>query len=112
MVNTPLWTYHPDKIKAVSWKKVDVVLEPGELAEAMLKLVEGEEYPGDTLREVLAKGNWRKMEVDRPVAVGKRAIMSNMHAVTRDTIGILKGNKRRAKMGNEAFCKCIDIRMA
>ena len=90
MVNTPLWTDHPDKIKAVSWNKEDVVLEPKELANAMLKLVEGDEYPGGTVLEVLAEGKMRRVEVDSPVAAGKGATMSNMHVVTGDTIEILK----------------------
>jgi NAD(P)-dependent dehydrogenase (short-subunit alcohol dehydrogenase family) len=90
MVNTPLWTQHPDKLKAVSWNEADVVLEPEEVADAMLRLVQGAEYAGGTVLEVLAEGRTRSVEVDSPVAEGRGATMSNMHLVTRDTVEILR----------------------
>jgi hypothetical protein len=49
-------------MKAVSWKEDDVILEPEEVAEAMLRLVEGQEYPGGTVLEVLAEGKTRVVE--------------------------------------------------
>jgi NAD(P)-dependent dehydrogenase (short-subunit alcohol dehydrogenase family) len=90
MVNTPLWTDYPEKMKAVSWNKQDVVLEPEEVAEAMVRLVEGAQYPGGTVLEVLAEGRTRRVEVDSPVAEGRGATMSLMHMVTEDTVQILR----------------------
>jgi NAD(P)-dependent dehydrogenase (short-subunit alcohol dehydrogenase family) len=90
MVNTPLWTDYPEKMKAVSWNKQDVVLEPEEVVEAMVRLVEGAQYPGGTVLEVLAEGRTRRVEVDSPVAEGRGATMSLMHMVTEDTVQILR----------------------
>jgi NAD(P)-dependent dehydrogenase (short-subunit alcohol dehydrogenase family) len=99
MVNTPLWTNYPEKIKAVSWNEEDVVLEPEELADAMLRLVEGEDYEGGTVLEVLAEGKTRRVEVDSPVADGKGATMSRMHLVTRDTVEILRREQATGRGG-------------
>lgn len=87
MVNTPLWTDNPDKMKAIG--EEDVILEPEELAEAMLTLVESGSYPGGTVLEVL-KNKTRVVKVDSPVAAGPGATMSNMHIVQQDTIEILR----------------------
>jgi len=87
MVRTPLWTENPDKMKAIS--DDDVILEPEELAAAMLTLVESEAYPGGTVLEVL-KDKTRVVNVDSSVAEGPGATMSNMHVVQRDTIEVLR----------------------
>ena len=87
MVRTPLWTDNPDKMKAIS--DDDVILEPEELAMAMLMLVESDDYPGGTVLEVL-KNKTRVVKVDSPVAEGPGATMSNMHIVQHDTIDILR----------------------
>jgi hypothetical protein len=89
MVNMPLWTARPDKMKAVSWNEDNVILEPDEVAQAMLNWVESDDYPGGTVLEVL-KETTRVVEVDSPIAQGKGVTMSRMELVTRDTLVILK----------------------
>ena len=76
-------------MKAVSWNEDDVILEPDEVAQAMLNWVESDDYPGSTVLEVL-KETTRVVEVDSPVAQGKGATMSRTELVTRDRLAILR----------------------
>lgn len=54
IIKTPLWTEHPEKIKFLNDTQ-DEWATPEEVADAMLALVEDDEYPGGTVLEVGAK---------------------------------------------------------
>jgi 3-hydroxybutyrate dehydrogenase len=51
LIKTPLWTEHPEKMKFISEEDAGWVT-PEFVAEAMLSLIEKEEYPGGTVLEV------------------------------------------------------------
>ncbi|TGO81696.1 hypothetical protein BPOR_1050g00020 [Botrytis porri] len=59
-IKTPMWTENPEKMAFIREDNPDWVT-PDIVAEAMLELIESEEYPGGTILEV-AKGN-RKVEI-------------------------------------------------
>jgi 3-hydroxybutyrate dehydrogenase len=61
VIKTPLWTENPEKLRWIDTVK-DVWVEPEEVAEAMLALVEKEEYVGGTVLEV-GKDQLRQVEV-------------------------------------------------
>jgi hypothetical protein len=51
VVRTPLWLEHPEKMSMVDESK-DVWVTPEEVADAMVELVESDEYVGGTILEV------------------------------------------------------------
>ncbi|KAH6607116.1 short chain dehydrogenase [Trichoderma cornu-damae] len=61
VVRTPLWTEHPEKLMNVNPSQ-DTWVTPQEVAQAMLRCVEGDENLGGTIMEVGA-GNTRKIKV-------------------------------------------------
>lgn len=83
-VATPLWT---EDIKK-AFREDDVLIQSEELADVMLKVIEGEEYVGGTVLEVL-KGRTRFLAVDSPVASGPGATTSNMGIIYDETITLL-----------------------
>jgi hypothetical protein len=60
LIKTPLWTDHPEKLLMIDNERDQWVL-PEEVAEAMLKCVEGEEWAGGWVVEVL-KDRTRKVD--------------------------------------------------
>ncbi|KAL6900166.1 short-chain dehydrogenase/reductase [Trichoderma evansii] len=60
VVQTPLWTEHPEKLININLSK-DAWVTPQEVAQAMLRCVEDDENIGGTVLEVGA-GNTRKVE--------------------------------------------------
>ncbi|KAM3065858.1 hypothetical protein ACMFMG_009919 [Clarireedia jacksonii] len=52
LIKTPLWTDHPEKIKLIPNDEDVGWVTPEFVAEAMLSLIEKEEYPGGTILEV------------------------------------------------------------
>ncbi|KAF2725349.1 NAD(P)-binding protein [Polychaeton citri CBS 116435] len=59
-INTPLWTDHPEKLQMMDLT-VDVLIEPSECAEAMLRCCEDPEIDGGYVMEV-TKDRTRKVE--------------------------------------------------
>lgn len=94
MVQTPLWTNNPDKMKAIT--SDDVLISPDELAAVMLDLIESDEYPGGTVLEAL-KGKTRKVQVDSPLPSGAGSTMSNMGLIYDDTISLLEGERHAGR---------------
>ncbi|KIV90669.1 hypothetical protein PV10_05301 [Exophiala mesophila] len=87
MVQTPLWTNNPDKMKAITAD--DVLITPEELAMVMLDLVQNDEYQGGTVLEAL-KYKTRKIEVGSPLPSGPGSTMSNMGLIHDETIELLR----------------------
>jgi NAD(P)-dependent dehydrogenase (short-subunit alcohol dehydrogenase family) len=61
VIKTPLWTENPEKLKWIDSAK-DVWVEPEEVAEVMLSLIERNEHVGGTILEV-GKNQVRRVEV-------------------------------------------------
>lgn len=89
-VATPLWT---EDTKKVFRSGEDVLIEPEELADVMLRVVEGADYPGGTVLEVI-KGRTRYLAVDSPVASGPGATTSNMGLIYNETIALLNEERQ------------------
>ncbi|KIW27757.1 uncharacterized protein PV07_07465 [Cladophialophora immunda] len=89
-VATPLWT---EDIKKV-FRADDVVIQPEEVADVMLRVIEGAEYPGGTVLEV-TKGRTRFLAVDSPVASGPGATTSNMGVIYDETITLLDQERQK-----------------
>lgn len=87
MVQTPLWTNNPDKMKAIT--PDDVLITPEELARVMLDVVQKDEYQGGTVLEAL-KNKTRRVEVESPLPSGPGSTMSNMSVIYDETIDLLK----------------------
>ncbi|KAG9256365.1 uncharacterized protein F5Z01DRAFT_720516 [Emericellopsis atlantica] len=61
VIRTPLWTEHPDKLRWIDQAK-DEWVEPEEVAQAMLDLIQEEDYAGGTVLEV-GKDHVRRVQV-------------------------------------------------
>lgn len=61
VVRTPLWTEHAEKMHMVD-EGADEWVEPGEVAEAMVRCAEDGDLPGGTVLEV-GKGTTRRVEI-------------------------------------------------
>ncbi|KIX99686.1 uncharacterized protein Z520_04321 [Fonsecaea multimorphosa CBS 102226] len=97
MVYTPLWSDHPEKLKAVDEK--DIWITPEEQAAAMLDVVEKGEYEGGTVLETL-KNFTRKVYIDSPMPEGPGSTLSNLDAITKDTIALLEEERKGGKVKN------------
>jgi hypothetical protein len=63
MVNTPLWhKENPEKLKSVD-ETSDLWIEPLEIAEVMLDLVQSPQHRGGTIIEASGKGRTRVVEI-------------------------------------------------
>ncbi|KAJ9635635.1 hypothetical protein H2204_005809 [Knufia peltigerae] len=91
MVYTPLWSDNPEKLKAAD--KKDVWITPEEQAEVMLQLVEDGAYEGGTVLETL-KGFTRRVYIDSPLPEGPGSTISNLDAITNDTIALLERERK------------------
>lgn len=77
IIRTPLWTEHPEKLKFLDENK-DAWVEPEEVAEAMIRLLEDQELGGGTVLEV-GKGQTRKVaQVNDPGPSGAGHTVSNL----------------------------------
>ncbi|OQV01821.1 hypothetical protein CLAIMM_07112 [Cladophialophora immunda] len=97
MVYTPLWSDHPDKLKAATAK--DIWITPEEQAAVMLELVENGEYEGGTVLETL-KNFTRRVYIDSPMPEGPGSTISNLDSITQDTIALLEAERKGGKVKN------------
>ncbi|OAP56482.1 hypothetical protein AYL99_09661 [Fonsecaea erecta] len=99
MVYTPLWTDHPEKIKAAD--KKDIWITPEEQAAVMLDVVEKGEYEGGTVLETL-KDFTRRVYIDSPMPEGPGSTISNLGLITEDTMALLEAERKGEKVKNGA----------
>ena len=94
MVTTPLWhKENPEKLKSVD-EKSDVWIQPSEIAEVMLDLVQSSEYRGGTIIEASGKGQTRLVEVfndEGPPGIGHSSGANN--ELEREVFEMLKKEK-------------------
>lgn len=95
MVYTPLWTDHPDRIKAADAK--DIWITPEEQAEVMLEVVENGEYEGGTVLETL-KDFTRRVYIDSSLPEGPGSTISNLGLITQDTMALLEEESKGGKV--------------
>ncbi|KIW94209.1 uncharacterized protein Z519_05525 [Cladophialophora bantiana CBS 173.52] len=97
MVYTPLWSDHPEKLKAAHEK--DIWITPEEQAAVMLEVVENGDYEGGTVLETL-KNFTRRVYIDSPMPEGPGSTMSNIDLITEDTIALLEAERKGGKVQN------------
>lgn len=90
MTMTPLWSDHPEKMKAIS--PDDALSSPQEIAQGMLDLIEDGNYEGGTVLEVL-KGSTQRAPDDSNLPVGPGSTVGNMHLIYSDTMKLLEGER-------------------
>lgn len=88
IIKTPLWTDHPEKLTMLDSER-DEWVEPEEVADVMLKCVEGEEFGGGWVVEVLKDRTRRVDWRNDPGPSGSGSSASNAATMATEVFGWL-----------------------
>lgn len=103
VIRTPLWEDHPEKLKMFEEGK-DEWVEPEEVAEAMMRLVQDPKLPGGTILEVGAKNTRVVQYYGDPGPLGgglKGHSLGRVHLLDDEMIEVLKKERDSGGEGGE-----------